>query len=209
MPANVREVMKSGFSHLGTLPRESLAIIAGQVIAWLDPSEPAPEIGTLARECNVDVSAMDAIQAAVTFEVSLLFNPKHQVSLPTFISKATTSVILDRNDASAVQAFSETHLQPLGAALSDALARAGSSLQHVPSFDRLETTIDLRVAAVDGHRVVTVPVVIATLRTDVNDRELLFQMTRRDVVELMKQLEEIAERLTQSKDMAIHFPSQE
>ena len=57
MPAEVREILESGFSQLVTLPPEALQTIASQAIKWLDPTEPAPEVDTLAREVEVECAS--------------------------------------------------------------------------------------------------------------------------------------------------------
>ena len=200
-------MMESGFSRLATLPSESLASIAREVVRWLDPAEPTPEIPALAEAHEVDVPAMGAIMAAVTFQASVLFAARPPMTLATFIAKATNSGILKTDGAPAVEAFGEKYLGGHSTALQDALARVNSSVQIVPSFESFDTTIDLRVAALKEQRVVTMPIVIATLRTDTRDRELLFQMTPRDVGHLLKQLEALSEQLTRSKNMTTQLAS--
>ena len=207
MPSEVREMMESGFSHLATLPSESLASVASQVVRWLDPSEPAPEVGALAEMHDLDVPAMGSIMAATTLQASALFAARPPMTVATFVAKATSTGILKAEGAPAVEAFGEKHLAGHSAALHDALARANSSMQIVPSFESLDTTIDLRVAALMEQRVVTMPIVIATLRTDTEDQELLFQMTPRDVSQLLKQLEAISKRLTRSRSMTTQLAS--
>ena len=207
MPTEVRAFLASGFSQLVTLPPESLKSLADQVIRSLDPSEPAPEIGTVARELDVDVSTMQAIMAAGTLQASALFGALHPMSLSTFVTKAISARVMEQEYAPAVQAFYKEHLDPYRAALYDALARAYSSTLIVPSFRSLATTIDLRVAHTNDERAVTIPIVIATLRTDIEDQELLFQMTPRDVGQLLKRLETLKKQLTRSKSMTILLTS--
>ena len=207
MPTEVRAFLASGFSQLVTLPPESLKSLAGQVITWLDPSEPAPDIGTVAREFDVDVSTMKVIMAAVTLQASALFAVRHPMPLSTFITKALNAGFLKQEFAPAAKAFYKEHLDPHRAALFDALARAHSSTLIVPSFRSLATTIDLRVATANDQRALTMPIVIATLRTDIEDQELLFQMTPRDVGQLLRQLETLTKRLTHTKSMTIQLIS--
>ena len=203
MPPEVRTYLESGFSQLVTLPPESLKSLASQVIRSLDPTEPVPEIGAVARELDVNVSTMNAIMAAGTLQASALLAVMHPIPLSTFVTKAISAGVLKQEYAPAVQAFYNEHLDPNRAALCDALARAHSSTLIVPSFHSLSTTIDLRMATVDDQRLVTMPIVIATLRTDVEDQELLFQMTPRDVGQLLRQLETLSKRLSRSKKMTI------
>ena len=209
MPPEVIEFLESGFSQLVPLPPESLKSIVSQAIRWFDPTEPAPEVGTLARESKVDAPTMNAIMAAVTFQASALFAARHSMPLHAFVTKAINTGVLKKDYAPTVQAFGNEYLEPRSAAIRDALARANSSVRIVPSFQSLDTTIDLRIADVTDERVVTMPVVIATLRTDVSDRELLFQMTPRDVGQLLRRLEAVTKQLTRLKGMTTQPTSEE
>ena len=199
MPTEVREFLKYGFAQLETFPQDALVRLATQATRWLDPVEPAPEIEVLAREFNVDEQCMSAVVAVVTLQASALFAGMNPMPLEIFVTRAMSGGILNEDHAAATRAFAEQQLKPQSAAFSDALARANSSTDIVPSFQDLDTTIDLRVAAVNEERVVTVPIVVATLRTDVRDQRLVFQMTPRDVGQLLQELKELAERIDRAK----------
>ncbi len=206
MPTEVRDFLGFGFSKLASLPKTSLADIASQVSTWLDPVELEPEIDILARQFDIGRHDMTAIISAVSLLTSACFAGPRAMPFQTFVAKATTSGILKDSTATAIQAFGDELLSPHSEALSDALARANASTNIVPSFQHLATTVDLRVVAVYAERVVTAPVVMAMLRTDVEDQELLFQMTPRDVGELLRQLQELSDRLSRSKKATTHFP---
>lgn len=205
MPKEVREFLGSGFSQLAMLPKASLTSVASQVSRWLDPAEPEPEVDILARQFRVESLEMSAIMSAVTFLASALFAGPSPMEVQTFVDKATNAGILKQGDAAAIQTFGDTDLSTHGSLLSDALLRASLSTRIVPSFQQLATAVDLRVVAVGGERVVAVPVVIATLSTDVSDQELLFQMTARDVGQLVQQLQKLTKQLTRSKGATIHL----
>ncbi len=206
MPTEAREFLEFGFSRLATLPKTSLADIASQLSTWLDPAELAPEIDTLARRFDIGRQDMTAIMSAVSLLTSACFAGPRPMPIQAFVDNATSSGILRDSTATAIQAFGDELLSPHSEALSDALARSNSSTNIVPSFQHLVTTVDLRVVAVYDERVVTTPVVMAMLRTDVEDQELLFQMTPRDVGELLRQLQELSDRLSRSKKATTHFP---
>ena len=209
MPTNVREYLGTGFSKLAKLPQASLTGVASQVNGWLDPVEPGPEIDSLARKFKVGHPDMAAIIGAVSLLASACFGGPSPMPLDTFVAKAKKAGILRASDAAEIQVFGDEFLTPHRLALFDALARENSSTNIVPSFQHLATAVDLRVVAVNDERVVTVPVVIATLQTDVGDKELLFQMTPRDVDQLLRQLQELSEQLSRSKTATIHLAPQE
>lgn len=209
MPEDVREFLRSGFSELAILPEASLASIADQVSRWIDPVEPEPAIDILAREFKVGRRNMSAMISALTLLVSARFAGPNPMDLDAFVTKAIDANILKQDDAEVVLAFGRTQLAAQSSALSDALVRANWSTHIVPSFEHLATVVDLRVVAINDERVVTAPVVIATLRTDVSDQELLFQMTPRDVGQLVEQLQKLTEQLARSKGATIQLASPE
>ena len=207
MPPEVRAFLASGFSQLVTLSPEALKSIASQVIRWLDPTEPAPRTEILAHELKLDVQTMNAIMAAVTFQASALFAAN--CSLDRFVAKATEAGFLKEAYVPVVRLFGEKHLGPHSRALNEALMRADASTHILPSFHSLRTMIDLRVATFNDNHVVTMPVAIAVLLTDVDNKKLVFQMTPRDVDQLREQLDEVTKLLARSKNMTIQPTSQE
>lgn len=199
MPAEVREFLKAGFAQLETFSQDSLEKIARQASGWLDPAESVPEIEAIAREFKVDGLTMSKVVAAVTLQASALFAGINPMPLKVFVSEVTNRGILKEDHAPTILAFGKQHLNPRSSAFFEALARANSSTDIVPSFQDLNTTIDLRVAAVTEERVVTVPIVVATMRTDVQDQRLVFQMTPRDVGQLLQELGDLAKLLDRFK----------
>ena len=199
MPAEAREFLEPGFSQLAVFSAQSLKSIASYAARWLDPRETAPDIDSLAREFEVNALAMNAVMAAVTIQASALFAARRPTPSDKFIERATEVGIIRDEHASAVQTFGTKYLTPRSAEFRDALARANASTHIVPSFQSLTTTIDLRVAAIDAQGVVTMPMILAMLRTDVGDQELVFQMTPRDVGQLLQQLKKLEVRLGRLK----------
>ena len=201
MPPEVCALLASGFAQLATLSPEALKNIASQVTRWLDPAEPEPRTEILAHQYKLGVSTMNAIVAAVTFQASALFAAN--CSLEAFVAKATETGVLKEEYVSAVRVFGEKHLGSHSTALNESLVRANVSTRILPSFHSLSTTIDIRVATVKDKHAVTIPVAIAELLTDVDDEKLIFQLTRRDVDQLMEQLGKVTKLLARSKDMTI------
>lgn len=200
MPPAVREFLATGFSHLAALSSESLGTIAQQVSRWLDPQF-AQDYDTIASSLEADIEVVSALVPATTLLASALFSKARPLSVEKFVASAVEAHVLEREHVDAVRAFAETSLEAHRGRISDALARANSSIRIVPSYQSFETTIDLRVAAVDDRHVVTMPMVIVALTTDVQDKQLVFQMTPRDVDELRQQLSTLAERLAHCERM--------
>ena len=201
MPSEVREFLALGYSYLATLPATALEVIASRVNRWLDPTYPEPDVAALAADIDVGVDVMSAVRAAVTFQAAATLARARPISLDTFVAKARSAGALAEEHVAAVEEFGNQCLKPHDTAIGDALTRANSSTHIAPSFHSFDATIDLRVAAVDEPRVVTMPVAVASLQTDVPDRNLLFQMTARDVDQLLQELERVKARLTSCRDM--------
>ena len=87
--------------------------------------------------------------------------------------------------------------------LGTSFVRSQASLHVVPSFDGFDATVDVRVVKLDDGNVVTTPMVLAVLRTDVSDQRLVFQLTRRDVGVLIEQLKTLDEQLVESSSIVV------
>lgn len=201
MPSEVREFLKVGYSHLSAIPAASLDVIANRVREWLDPACAEPDVAVLARDLGVDVETVESLKAAVMLQTTAIFSGVRSMPLETFVTRAMNAGALKEEHAAAVKRFGDEYLNKHHADIGDAIARAQSSTHIVPSFRSIDATIDLRVATVREHRVVTMPMAIATLQTDVRDRNLIFQMTARDVDQLLQQLKTIGEQLSYARDM--------
>lgn len=200
MSPEVLEFLAVGYSHLATLPPASLDAIASQVSKWLDPACAEPEVATLARDVGIDAEAVDSLRVATLLQTTATSAGVRPMSPDAFVTKAMEAGALKGEHAAAVKRFGDEYLKKHSAEISDALSRAQSSTHIVPSFRSIDVTIDLRVAAVSDHRVVTMPVAIVSLQTDVPDRDLIFQMTARDAGQLVQQLKTVGEQLAQFRD---------
>ena len=200
MPPAVREFLATGFSHLAALSSASLSRIAQQASTWLDPQY-APDYDTIASDLETSREVVNALIPATTLLASALFSKARPLSAERFVASAAEAHVLEREHMDAVRTFAETSLEAYRARLCDALARANSSVRIVPSYQGFETTIDLRVAAVDDDHVVTMPMAIVVLTTDIQDKHVVFQMTPRDVEELRQQLATLATKLARCGNM--------
>ena len=201
MPPEVREFLKVGYSHLAAIPVASLDVLANRVEEWLDPACAEPDVASLARDLGVDVETIESLKTAVMLQTTAIFSGVRSMPLETFVTKAINAGALKEEHAAAVKHFGDEHLNKHHADIGDAMARAQSSTHIVPSFRGIDATIDLRVATVREHRVVTMPMAIIGLQTDVPDRNLIFQMTARDIDQLLRQLKTIEEQLAYARNM--------
>ena len=200
MPPPVREFLAEGFSHLAALPSSSLDTVAAQVSRWLDPKYPQRN-DAIASDLNLDVEVVSALLPSLSLLASSLFSNVRPLSLDAFVATATEAGVLREDHAAAVRAFGAERLERHQASIRDAIARANASLSIVPSYQGIETTIDLRVATVHERRVVTMPMAIVALTTDIPDKDLVFQMTPRDVDELIRQLRSVATKFAHCDNM--------
>ena len=200
IPPQAAESLTSGFSQLHGLTPDQLEALVSYVIAWLDPSELLPDMGVLATTCQAEPSEMTAMAAAATFQASAMFTAKPPMQPRTFVEKATHAGVLPTDHASTIADFGANHLEPSRDAFQAAFARGRSSIQVIPCFTGLSATIDLRIVDLGRNRFVTLPTAVALLTTDVDDEKLVFQMTRRDVKQLMDRLKSLDEQLALAKD---------
>lgn len=200
MPQDVREFLAAGFSELARLPPESREGIASHASKWLDPREPEPEISALADGFGIGRNDMHAIISAVSLLASALSVRPSQTAFDTFLAQAKNARILTESNTDSIRAFHDALFGRHRLAVSFSLLRAHSSTNIVPSFQFLATAVDLRVASVEDDRPIITPVVMASLRTDVDGQEQIFQMTPRDVSGLVRQLQKLSENLSRLKN---------
>ena len=200
MPQDVREFLAVGFSELARLAPESRERIASHASKWIDPREPEPEISALADRFEIGRNDMNAIISAVSLLASALFLRPSQTAFDTFVAQAKNAGILTASSTDSIRAFHNALFGHHRLAVSISLLRAHSSTNIVPSFQFLTTAVDLRVASVDDDRAIITPVVMASLSTDVDGQEQVFQMTPRDVSGLVRQLQELSQNLSRLKN---------
>ncbi|MDE2906083.1 MAG: hypothetical protein OXQ28_08355, partial [Acidobacteriota bacterium] len=172
VPPVVRGILSRGFSRLVEFPSESLDKIASQLSLWLDPTGPAPKTKAIADELEVHVDTVTPVLMAVTFFASTVFADTSTTSVDSFVDKAVGAEVLQEGDVDRVRAFGKERLEAHRAAIRTALTREQSSTYIIPSFQAFDATVDLRVASVDRQRPIIMPLAIASLRTDVADRQL-------------------------------------
>ena len=202
IPPPVRAFLATGYSQLAALLPATLDDIASRVSRWLDPRYPYPTAATVATDLAVDVESMDHVISAVTFQATTLFSPTRSLSMDVFLSGASAAGVLATEHAAAARGFAE-RLNHHRSEIQEALTRAQSSTEIVPSFGNLETVIDFRVSAVNGSRLVVTPMALAVLQTDVPSKYLVFQMTPRDVHKIRQGLESLTEQFRTYENMAV------
>ena len=202
MPPAVRAFLATGYSQLAALSPASVADIASRVSRWLDPRYPYPTPAAVATELAVDVGSMDHVISAVTFQATTLFSPARPMSVDVFESGAIAAGVLESEHAAAARAFAD-RLDRYRSEIQEALTRAKSSTEIVPSFGNLEVAIDFRVSAVDGSNVVVTPMALVVLQTDVASQYLVFQMTPRDVHNVRQGLDSLIEQFRTYENMVV------
>ena len=200
MPPPVREFLAGGFSHLAGLSSASLDAVAAQVSRWLDPKYPQ-RTDTIASDLKLDVGIINALLPSLSLLASSLFSNVRPISLDGFVTAATAAGVLKEDHVPAVRAFGGERLERHRASIRDAIARGSASLSVMPSYQGFEATIDLRVATVEEDRIVTMPMAIVALTTDMKDKNLVLQMTPRDVDEFIRQLTSVAQKFSHCDKM--------
>ena len=201
IPSGVREALAKGFSHLAELPTASLYVLAGQVSRWIDPQY--SRSASVALDPPVEAEILDLIVPAVAFQATAIFSPVRQIPLDAFVAEAISAGIVHQEHAGAVHAFGDNHLGARSEEIEDALTRSYSSTQVIPSFQGIQAVVDLRVTSTSKSRTVVMPMAVVVLLTDIEDKQLVFQMTARDVQKLQKRLDVLSKQLDLPENMTI------
>lgn len=91
-------------------------------------------------------------------------------------------------------------LREVKPSLTDTAARRGLANSVLPSLSDFETVVDVRIGT-EGEKVISVPVVLVHLETDVANQRLWFQMTKEQVERLVEDLKKVLSHITQAEKM--------
>ena len=185
-----------GFSVLVQQDESVLDAIASYTKRVIDPSYPLPSASEASAEMKVSGEILIPITAATNMLVGALYSPSPPFTVDGLLAGAVQHGFIQPEEQGAVGSFVEKHLSAHSEAIRDAIFRERAALFTIPTYSSLDVTTDIRVIR-HGGKNITMPMALVMLRTDVEEKQLVFQMTLRDVVQVQKYLEGVIERLSE------------
>ena len=195
VPESVKARVRDGLVVLAKLPTDRLANLVEVIKKSVHSKN--PPFDSYAEDFDVSSEEMSSLMMAATLSASIL--SAGTFSAEEFVQTVVEGQFLEETHTAPLLEFAKIVLEgayPFG----DALSRQRLASQIIPSFVEWYTTIDVRVR-VQGEQVSdTVPVLIVHLLTDMEERPTIFQMTKEDVEQLIKQLQEVKSQLQTTEE---------
>lgn len=193
MPAPLKEIVKRGFASITQMTPEALDKLRRVAKEALQEPEPAlsggfPSLGVDAESARVAVAAAGFLATLVAGDSAV---KEILAALPTALAEPLSPQVI-----SLINTFGTESQE-----LRSLYQKYRLSKATLPSFGKLDVSVDVRVDFQDDGTSVTLPVAIAYLDTDAADQELWFQMTESQVSSLIEQLEKVRENLKRAASM--------
>jgi len=192
-----RSLSRQGLGALEQIPRERTADIVAAMLQMFEAGGSGE--GELGKSLPIDSDDEESVATAFTL-----------LGLAARLGRGTPE---DVAQALLDQGLSEKHqvdlvIRILAAAMPKAeflaalVARAALADALLPSISSAETKIDVRLGFKGANISVAVPIVLVRISTDVRGEELRFQMDKRQLGILVKQLQAALGRLEQAEALA-------
>lgn len=195
---------------LGELPEESHSLLASAIPRLqILPADRWGKLAEYALEGSFSGYAFDPAQAGKELGVSfddarLLFNAAGFLSaISTVFDDADASIIVETlrtagivpaDSASDIESFVQFLIKNRSSIAED-YERSALANTVLPTLQRFDTNVDIRLSKSSAKRMRAAPVVVACLDTDAEGQIVWFQMSKGQVKRIMSQLEGVLEQL--------------
>jgi hypothetical protein len=195
IPSEVKTYLGKGFAVLARLPEDKLAPLMDAAKEHLGAPVAASR-DEVASTLGVEPEDATALMTAVSFATFSLTSRGDKAE--DFVKALTTAKIVTETQQPqalrVAQAIVNNRL-----ALKEALQRSRVAAAVLPSLIQFETTIDLRLGFEKNQVGFAVPVVVMHVDTDAQGEELWLQVNKKQLENLIRDLEEARRRLDQAE----------
>ena len=189
-----QESIRLGLEQLADLAEGERSQIVKHAITYLDPAQLFPDIHGFSEKAGVDIRQTFASMVALSFLMRVLFVLSDTRSATSFTDDAKRKGLLSDESEAQLQHIIKDHILPLAQSVNDVFAKGASISSTLPLCPSFRSAIDMRVAMTDDDRHLMTPVAVIRLSGE-GLSDSVFQVTRRDVKQLMEELNELDERL--------------
>jgi hypothetical protein len=199
LPKEPRGILAEGYREYGSAPHEIRERALAVTPEALDASSTRGSRLEIASAMGVGEEAAAKLFSAVSFTMSVA--EVLDVTAEQFADDVVGAFKLPVEARPAILELGKTALARKPAWIENS-RRAELAGEHLPQLEYFGTSIDLRIAFDEGRPSIAVPVLIAQVETDEKMRSLFFQMTARQVDDLVAELKLVAERLKKTQELA-------
>jgi hypothetical protein len=190
MPQAFRSYISRGFEQVAQLNQSKIGPLANLLVEGQDVMDEAGATEILRR---LEIQVQDKASFGTALGLLAIFVSSRDDVMDVISAGEKAGVIPSASSARIKEIASE--LARSKAALKDALEITTLASAVVPSFRRFSIAPELRFGFEESKLVRSVPVVICHLLTDSDESDCLFQMTKRDVAQLILQLKKVEAEL--------------
>ena len=187
---------KRGFSLLARMPTGRLADLAG--VAKKSIGVKYPPFEKYASDLEVSPEDVMALLSAAGLASAILLSAR-VTSAEEFARIAVEEELAEEEHRAAISKFAQIVLDQAGP-WRDSLDRSRIASQIIPAFALLNTTIDVRLQIEEGQVQAAVPVAILYLGTDVDEEEIIFQATKKEIEYILEQLQDLKDQLQTTEE---------
>jgi hypothetical protein len=197
-----------GTDVFSDLPRSAKTFLMGglNILARIHSSQPGiivriaveaaagvePTVSDLSAKFGLNERDSQALVGAISFLVLVLSHPNPE-PVPTVVEGLVAAEVLD----SAAKAAVATVLNDVNreATATAAFRRSSIATRLLPALTELNSVIDVRLDFEKDQPTVAVPVALVHIDTDTADHEIRFQMTKRQLEEVIEELRKTLSRI--------------
>src|SRR3989442_3297503 len=196
LPKSVKAVLGQGFKLFHTIPAEAARALldaGGQSIAGRDV-----DVAALARRLGIPED--DVAQALSATGMLIIAIAAENITPEEFVENAIKANVIEESDRSLVLTIANT-VASGREQIKAGLDRETVATRVLPSFSMFESAVEIRLGFKDDRLFALVPVAVAFLDTDATHSQMWFQMSRAQVENLAKEVQDLLRRMEQAEKL--------
>jgi hypothetical protein len=192
MPSGMKKFVREGFTALARFPPSKTEVLLDVVQTSID-SGAMPDDGEAQAKLGVKTATSRPLLASAGLLVSLISGRNDGPDI--LVDELENSGALDGADRPAVLGFA-LEIERRRSSLKKSLDRSHIVSQVLPSLDDFEVIVDVRLGFDKAGVVLSVPIALMHLDTDARGQEVWLQATRRQVQQMVDDLQEALKQMT-------------
>lgn len=186
MPVSFRSFIYRGFEKLAHIEQPKIDSLADMLAQGFEITDDA-KLTEVSR--SLDLPTVDTRSVGAALGMLIAFVTSRD-DLDEVITAGSEAKAIPEQSVEKIRLIAHG-LAKNKSALTDIVEHSSLASEVAPSFQRLDTTVELRFGFEEEKITKTVPVVICYLQTDSRDSCSWFQLKRSDVTRLIEQLKRI------------------
>jgi hypothetical protein len=183
MPVGFRSFLNRGFADLASLPFEKIERLSKVLADGVEQVDDGAAT-ECARLLGVPTQEVSKITAALSLMIAFT---TRRTDVEAVLQQGAQAGVISPEDVPALIDVAG-RLAEKKSEYKEALEIVSLAKEVAPSFERLSLATEVRVSFENDAPVRSVPLILCRLKTDLDGEDLLFQMRRKDVVQVVEQL---------------------